>query len=166
MQGRKRWKRGGKNGCWRVSACAVLQDLVTGWSLLPQQEGYRLKSAWSPMASQFLKWSVELPPPPTQDGCHTVWPTYVVWSPLRAKHYVVVQYMAKWLKCPLPPPNPCSPSPTPQPQLSTEFHPRWLPYHVTYICHFTHVHPGTWPESSYKLWSFCTKSSFSKAMVE
>ena len=33
-------------------------------------------------------------------------------SPFRAKHHVVVQYMARWMKCPLPPlPNPLPPRP-------------------------------------------------------
>ncbi len=39
-------------------------------------------------------------------------------SPFRAKHHVVVQYMARWMKCPLPlPPHPPPPSqpPTPEP---------------------------------------------------
>ncbi len=35
----------------------------------------------------------------------------VVRSPFRAKHYVAVQYMARWMKCPLPPP-PLAPSPS------------------------------------------------------
>ncbi len=34
----------------------------------------------------------------------------IVRSPFRAKHHVVVQYMAKWLKCPLPL-NPLTPRP-------------------------------------------------------
>ncbi len=35
-------------------------------------------------------------------------------SPFRAKHYVVVQFMAGWMKCPLPPPpNPPPPPPPP-----------------------------------------------------
>ncbi len=33
----------------------------------------------------------------------------IVRSPLRAKHHVVVQYMAGWMKCPLPPPPPPNP---------------------------------------------------------
>ena len=42
----------------------------------------------------------------------------IVRSPFRAKHHVVVQYMAGWMKCPLPPPlNPPPPPPqTPHPQ--------------------------------------------------
>ncbi len=32
--------------------------------------------------------------------------SFVVRSPFRAKHYVAVQYMARWMKCPLPPPLP------------------------------------------------------------
>ncbi len=40
----------------------------------------------------------------------------IVRSPFRAKHHVVVQYMARWMKCPLPPPpNPPSPTPSPCP---------------------------------------------------
>ncbi len=30
-------------------------------------------------------------------------PKLFVRSPFRAKHHVVVQYMARWMKCPLPP---------------------------------------------------------------
>ncbi len=37
----------------------------------------------------------------------------IVRSPFGAKHHVVVQYMARWLKCPLPPPP--TPPPPPQP---------------------------------------------------
>ncbi len=40
----------------------------------------------------------------------------VVRSPFRAKHHVVVQYMARWMKCPLPPPP--KPPPTPLPHLN------------------------------------------------
>ncbi len=29
--------------------------------------------------------------------------TIIVRSPFRAKHHVAVQYMARWMKCPLPP---------------------------------------------------------------
>ncbi len=36
---------------------------------------------------------------------------FIVRSLFRAKHHVVVQYMARWMKCPLPP----SRSPPPQP---------------------------------------------------
>ncbi len=39
---------------------------------------------------------------------------FVVRSPFRAKHHVVVQYMARWMKCPLPPP-PLDPLPLPNP---------------------------------------------------
>ena len=35
----------------------------------------------------------------------------IVRSPFRAKHHVVVQFMARWLKCPLPPPLPPPPNP-------------------------------------------------------
>ncbi len=38
----------------------------------------------------------------------------IVRSPFRVKHHVVVQYMARWMKCPLPPP-PFTPLPLPQP---------------------------------------------------
>ncbi len=33
-------------------------------------------------------------------------------SPFRAKHHVVVQYMVRWMKCPLPSPSPQPPPPT------------------------------------------------------
>ncbi len=39
-------------------------------------------------------------------------------SPFRAKHHVVVQYMARWVKCPLPPPPTPLPSPCPAPSPS------------------------------------------------
>ncbi len=39
--------------------------------------------------------------------------TLVVRSPFRAKHHVVVQCMARWMKCPLPLPQAPSPSPNP-----------------------------------------------------
>ncbi len=41
------------------------------------------------------------------------WLCLIVRSPFRAKHHVVVQYMARWMKCPLPPP-PSTPLPQPQ----------------------------------------------------
>ena len=45
-----------------------------------------------------------------------MWVCIVVRSPFRAKHHVVVQFMARWMKCPLlpPPPNPL-PLPLPNP---------------------------------------------------
>ncbi len=44
-----------------------------------------------------------------------VWLFVGVRSPFRAKHHVVVQYMARWMKCPLPPPLPQPPPPTRSP---------------------------------------------------
>ncbi len=43
------------------------------------------------------------------------WVLGLVRSPFRAKHHVVVQYMAAGLKCPLPPPPSPTPSPSPSP---------------------------------------------------
>ncbi len=39
----------------------------------------------------------------------------IVRSPIGAKHHVVVQCMARWLKCPLPQPPPPPPTPSPSP---------------------------------------------------
>ncbi len=55
----------------------------------------------------------------TRETVHFAMPVLVVRSPFRAKHHVVVQYMARWMKCPLPPsplntlalPNPPAPRP-------------------------------------------------------
>ncbi len=41
--------------------------------------------------------------------------TFIVRSPFRAKHHVVVQYMTGWMKCPLPPPPPPNPPAGPPP---------------------------------------------------
>ncbi len=41
-------------------------------------------------------------------------PGVIVRSPFWAKHHVVVQYMARWMKCPLPP-SPSSSLPLPEP---------------------------------------------------
>ncbi len=52
----------------------------------------------------------------------------VVRSPFRVKHHVVVQYMARWMKCPLPP-SPPLPLPQPTPPLPTpcQSPPCWNP---------------------------------------
>ncbi len=47
----------------------------------------------------------------------------IVRSPFRAKHHVVVQYMARWMKCPLPPP----PKPHPPPLPHTQTPPTAIP---------------------------------------
>ncbi len=44
---------------------------------------------------------------------------FVVRSPFWAKHHVVVQNMARWMKCPLPPTP--TPSPTPPPTLNPPY---------------------------------------------
>ncbi len=55
--------------------------------------------------------------PPEIFACNRAAGDVVVRSPFRAKHHVVVQYMAGWMKCPLPPsppPNPLSPARPPR----------------------------------------------------
>ncbi len=48
--------------------------------------------------------------PATPDALHVI-----VQRPFRAKHHVVVQCMARWMKCPLPPPPCWTPLPLPGP---------------------------------------------------
>ncbi len=45
----------------------------------------------------------------------------IVRNPFRAKHHVVVQYMARWMKCQLPP----YPRPPPPPQTPPSLHGLW-----------------------------------------
>ncbi len=50
----------------------------------------------------------------------------IVRSPFRAKHHVVVQYMAGWMKCPLPP-SLNHPPPARPPPLARPPSPHWTP---------------------------------------
>ncbi len=81
--------------------------------------------------------SPRVPPPSAPGHWLTHWSArgdigFIVRSSFRAKHHVVVQYMARWMKCPLPSPHNPLPIPQPPPPPPTPLPiPQPLPHSLT-----------------------------------